>query len=153
MDRLGGSASDRERNFYAGSTTGDGSSKLVVAIAGVTAFLCAWTLWSQGTGSMTRNATAGPPASALNMQKEQANEERALALDSGVQREQLIAEIRQLRFEVASIKDLIKSGQIRMEVSNLGDLKRETLKREELKREDLKLEIDYDKLRDALRQP
>jgi hypothetical protein len=89
-----------------------------------------------------------PPSSALNMQKEQANEERALALDSGVQREQLIAEIRQLRNEVASIKDLIKSGQIRMEVSNLGELKRETLKRE-----DLKLEIDYDKLRDALRQP
>ena len=40
-----------------------------------------------------------------------------------------------------------------MEVSNLGELKRETLKREDLKREDLKLEIDYDKLRDALRQP
>jgi hypothetical protein len=153
MDRLGGSASDRERNFYAGSTNGVGSSKPVLAIACVTAFLCAWTIWSQGTGSMTRSATAGPPSSALNMQKEQANEERALALDSGVQREQLIAEIRQLRNEVASIKDLIKSGQIRMEVSNLGDLKRETLKREDLKREDLKLEIDYDKLRDALRQP
>jgi hypothetical protein len=28
----------------------------------VTAFLCAWTLWSQGTGSMARSATAGPPA-------------------------------------------------------------------------------------------
>jgi hypothetical protein len=148
MDRLGGSASDRERNFYAGSTNGVGSSRPVLAIACVTAFLCAWTLWSQGTGSLARSATAGPPASALNIQKQQANDERALALDSGVQREQLITEIRQLRYEVAGIKDLIKSGQIRMEVSNLGDLKRE-----DLKREDLKLEIDYAKLRDALRQP
>jgi hypothetical protein len=92
---------------------------------------------------MARSATAGPPASALNMQKQQANDERALALDSGVQREQLITEIRQLRYEVAGIKDLIKSGQIRMEVSNLGDLKRG----------DMKLEIDYAKLRDALREP
>jgi hypothetical protein len=143
MDRLGGSASDRERNFYAGSTNGVGSSRPVLAIACVTAFLCAWTLWSQGPGSMARSATAGPPASALNMQKQQANDERALALDSGVQREQLITEIRQLRHEVAGIKDLIKSGQIRMEVSNLGDLKRG----------DMKLEIDYAKLRDALREP
>jgi hypothetical protein len=143
MDRLGGSASDRERNFYAGSTNGVGSSRPVLAIACVTAFLCAWTLWSQGTGSLARSATAGPPASALNIQKQQANDERALALDSGVQREQLITEIRQLRYEVAGIKDLIKSGQIRMEVSNLGDLKRG----------DMKLEIDYAKLRDALREP
>ncbi|MEY3143652.1 MAG: hypothetical protein RLY21_2145 [Planctomycetota bacterium] len=143
MDNPGRSESDRERNFYAGAPSGDGSSKLVVAIAGLAAFLCAWTIWSQGTASMTRSAEAGPPPSALNMQKEQVNEERARALDSGIQREQLISEIKQLRYEVASIKDLIKSGQIRAEVSSFADLKRE----------DIKLEIDYAKLREALRQP
>jgi hypothetical protein len=144
MDRLGGSAGDRERNFYAGAPAGHASSRLVVALAGVAAFLCAWTLWSRGSASMARSADAGPPApSALNMQKQQENEDRARALDSGVQREQLISEIKQIRYEVAGLKELLKSGQLRAEVANFGDLKFD----------DIKLEIDYAKLRDAIRQP
>lgn len=144
MDRHGGNASDRERNFYAGAPAGHASSRLIVALAGVAAFLCAWTLWSRGDVSPLRSADAGPPApSALNMQKQQENEDRTRALDSGVQREQLIAEVKQLRYEVAGLKDLLKSGQLRAEVTNFGDLKLD----------EIKLEIDYAKLRDAIRQP
>lgn len=144
MDRLGGKASDRERNFYAGAPSGHASSRPVVALAGIAAFLCAWMLWSRGTASMARSADAGPPpASALNIQKQQENEDRARALDSGVQREQLLSEVKQLRVEIAGLKDLMRSGQLRAEVTNFGDLKLE----------EIKLEIDYAKLREAIRQP
>lgn len=144
MNRPGSDAGDRERDFYAGAPASDGSSRLVVGIATVAAFLCAWTLWSGGKGSMARTADAGPPApSALNMQKQQENEDRTRALDSGIQREQLISEIRQLRVEVAGLKDIMRNGQLRAEVTNLSDLKLDSVK----------LEVDYAKLREAIRQP
>lgn len=144
MGNLHRNGNDGENNYFAGAPTGHASSRLIVALAVVTAFACAWTLWSQGTASMARSADAGPPApSALNIQKQAQNEERERALDSGVQREQLISEMRQLRYEVAGIRELLQSGQIRSEVTNFADLKQP----------DVKIDIDYAKLRDALRQP
>lgn len=144
MSDLGGNGSNREHGYFAGAPTGHGSSRLVVGLAAVAAFACAWTLWSRGTASMARSADAGPPpTSALNLQKQEREAERARALDSGVQREQLIDEIKRLRYEVTGLQELLRSGQLRSEVTNLSDVRPP----------EIKLDIDYAKLRDALRQP
>ena len=144
MHNLNRQGNDHEQAYFAGAPTGHASSRLVVALATVAAFACAWTLWSRGTASLARSADAVPPEpSALNIERQEQNAERSRALDSGVQRDQLLAEIKGLRYEVAGLKDLLRSGEIRSEVTNLSDLKPA----------DIKIDIDYAKLRDALRQP
>lgn len=144
MGKSNGSGNEHERAYFAGAPTGHASSRLVVALAAVAAFVCAWTLWSRGTASMARSADAIPPEpSARNIERQDQNTDRTRALDSGVQREQLLSEIKQLRFEVSGLKDLLRSGQLRSEVTNLSDIKPA----------DIKIDIDYAKLRDALRQP
>jgi hypothetical protein len=140
------SQQDSERNYYAGAPGRGTSSRVVTGLATAVAALSAWTLWSYGAASMARRAEAGPPApSALTIQKRQesAANDPLRVLDPGLQRDELLSEVKALRTDVATLKDLLRSGQMRAEVSNLADLKPK----------EVKLEIDYAKLREALRQP
>lgn len=137
---------DTERDYFAGAPARSGASRLAVALATCAAALGGWTLWSYGVASVARTAEAGPPAqSALTIQKRAESEQDGIvrALDAGQQREQLIEEVRALRLEVASLKEILSSAPLRVEVSNFRDLKQK----------EPKLEIDYAKLRDAVRQP
>jgi hypothetical protein len=133
-----------ESAYFAGAASEHGSARLILTLAVIAAVVCAWALWSSGAATAVRSAEAGPPSpSARNLERERGAEERARALDSGVQRERLISEIRQLRAEVLEVKQLLQSGEIRTEVTNLADLKPA----------EVKLEIDYAKLRESLQKP
>lgn len=133
-----------ESAYFAGAASEHGSARLILTLAVIAAVVCAWALWSSGAATAVRSAEAGPPSpSARNLERERGAEERARALDSGVQRELLISEIRQLRTEVLEVKQLLQSGEIRTEVTNLADLKPA----------EVKLEIDYAKLRESLQKP
>jgi hypothetical protein len=133
-----------ESAYFAGAASEHGSARLILTLAVIAAVVCAWALWSSGAATAVRSAEAGPPSpSARNLERERGAEERARALDSGVQRELLISEIRQLRAEVLEVKQLLQSGEIRTEVTNLADLKPA----------EVKLEIDYAKLRESLQKP
>lgn len=125
MSSSGHDPRDSERAFYAGAATGHGSSRLLVTLAVVAALPCAWLVWSSGSATAVRSAQASPPSpSARTLEKQRQDEERANALDSGAQREQLISEIRQLRSEVAAVRDLLRSGSIRVEVAAQPEAKK-----------------------------
>jgi hypothetical protein len=133
-----------ESAYFAGAASEHGSARLILTLAVIAAVVCAWALWSSGAATAVRSAEAGPPSpSARNLERERGAEERARALDSGVQRELLISEVRELRSEVRAMKQLLEGGQIRAEVTNLSDIKPT----------EVKLEIDYAKLRESLRNP
>lgn len=88
-------------------------------------------------GFSARRADAGPPPpSALNMQQNRDADEQIQALDPGRQRLETIAEIRALREEVRELRTLLTSGRMKTEVTNLDRIR---------------LEIDYARLRDAIR--
>jgi len=88
-------------------------------------------------GFSARRADAGPPPpSALNMQQNRDADEQIQALDPGRQRLETIAEIRALRDEVRELRTLLTSGRMKTEVTNLDRIR---------------LEIDYARLRDAIR--
>ena len=144
MNRKHENPRSTESAYFAGAASEHGSARLIVTLAVIAAAVCAWALWSSGAATAVRSAEAGPPSpSARNLERERGAEERACALDSGVQRELLISEIRQLRTEVLEVKQLLQSGEIRTEVTNLADLKPA----------EVKLEIDYAKLRESLQKP
>lgn len=87
-------------------------------------------------GFSARRADAGPPPSALNMQQNRDADDQIQALDPGRQRLETIAEIRALRDEVRELRTLLTSGRVKTEVTNLDRIR---------------LEIDYARLRDAIR--
>lgn len=95
----------------------------------------AWIFFNHAGGSLMRQAEAAPPpSSALNLAK--GSNDPGQALDSGYQRAEMVSELRALRQEVAELRAALSSGGVRAEVTNLGDAK---------------FEIDYAKLRDAMR--
>jgi hypothetical protein len=106
--------------------------------------LGAWMVFSHAGAPMSQRAGATPPPpsafnngtpSSYNNQSNSANA-ASQALDSGRQREEMVAELRALRQEVSQLTTAVTSGRMRTEVSNLGELK---------------LQIDYAKLREAAR--
>ncbi len=106
--------------------------------------LGAWMVFSHAGAPMSQRAGATPPPpsafnngtpSSSNNQSSSANA-ASQALDSGRQREEMVAELRALRQEVSQLTTAVTSGRMRTEVSNLGELK---------------LQIDYAKLREAAR--
>jgi hypothetical protein len=87
-------------------------------------------------------AEAGPPApSALSIQQKASAPDPQDALDAGRQRLELAEELRALRTEVAELKALLTSGRVRTTVSNFS----------EMPLDKIRLEIDYTKLRDAMK--
>lgn len=93
---------------------------------------------SMKDGSWTRGAFAEPPRpSALNLQRGGSPGDPAELLDAGAQRIAMIAELKAMRSEVADLRALLSSGRAKVEVSNLDGVK---------------LEIDYARLRDAMRR-
>lgn len=135
---------ESESAFFAGAASEHGSARLIVTLAFIAALLCAWILWSSGAATGARSAEAGPPSpSARSLERERGNDERARALDAGVQRELLISEIRQLRAEVLGVQELLRNGQIRAEVTNFSDIKPI----------EVNVEIDYAKLRESIQKP
>lgn len=144
MNRKHENPRESESAFFAGAASEHGSARLILTLAAIAALVCAWALWSSGGASAVRTADAAPPApSARTLERERESEERTRALDSGVQRELLISEIRELRSEVRAMQQLLEGGQVRVEVTNLSDIKPT----------EVKLEIDYAKLRESLRNP
>lgn len=88
-------------------------------------------------GFAARRADAGPPPpSALNMEQNRDVGSQIQALDPGQQRLAMIAEIRALRDEVRELRTLVTSGRMKTEVTNLDRIR---------------LEIDYARLREAIR--
>lgn len=107
------------------------------AVAGVAA-VCIAVL----SGTSTNRAEAGPPApSALSIQQKANAPDPQDALDAGRQRLELVDELRALRTEVAELKALLTSGRVRTNVGNFS----------EIPLEKIRLEIDYVKLRDAMK--
>lgn len=87
-------------------------------------------------------ADAGPPApSALSIQQNANASAVEDALDAGKQRLDLVNEIRALRTEVAELKSLLTSGRVRANIGNFADMPLDRIR----------LEIDYARLRDAMR--
>jgi hypothetical protein len=87
-------------------------------------------------------ADAGPPApSALTMQQSDIADRTSEALDSGRQRAELVNELREIRREIADLRALLTSGRVRTTIGNFN----------EMPVDKIKLEIDYSKLRDAMR--
>lgn len=94
------------------------------------------------SGTSTNRAEAGPPApSALSIQQKASAPDPQDALDAGRQRLELVDEMRALRTEVAELKALLTSGRVRTNVGNFS----------EMPLEKIRLEIDYVKLRDAMK--
>ena len=131
----------RERNMHDGiqpsptSTTRSARSAFAsVALGAAGAMLVAAIL--SGDGFSARRAEAAPPPSALNMQQDRDAENQIQALDPGQQRLAMIAEIRALRDEVRELRTLVTSGRMKTEVTNLDRIR---------------LEIDYARLREAIR--
>ena len=93
---------------------------------------------SMKDGAWTQAASAEPPRpSALNLQRGGSPGYPAELLDAGAQRITMIAELKAMRSEVADLRAMLSSGRVKVEVSNLDDVR---------------LEIDYAKLRDAMRR-
>lgn len=110
----------------------------VTSAIGVTALLAAL-LAGVGIG----RADAGPPApSALSMQQKASAPDPQDALDAGRQRLELVDELRALRTEVAELKALLTSGRVRTNISNFS----------EMPLEKIRLELDYVKLREAMKE-
>ncbi|MFM7260531.1 MAG: hypothetical protein ACKO3W_07995 [bacterium] len=87
-------------------------------------------------------ADAGPPApSALSIQQNAASSDAQDALDAGRQRLDVVNELRALRTEVAELKSLLTSGRVRANIGNFADMPLDKMR----------LEIDYDRLRDAMK--
>jgi len=85
---------------------------------------------------------AGPPApSALSIEQNSAATATQNALDAGKQRLDLINEILALRTEVAELKSLLTSGRVRANIGNFADMPLHKIR----------LEIDYVRLRDAMK--
>jgi hypothetical protein len=95
------------------------------------------------SGMIVHRAEAGPPApSALSIQQKASAPDPQDALDAGRQRLELVEELRVLRTEVAELKALLTSGRVRTTVSNFS----------EMPLDKIRLEIDYMKLRDAMKE-
>jgi hypothetical protein len=118
------SPTDDERNYFAGAPTRARGAGTLLPLAAIVLLAAAWGFWSRGDATFARGAVAGPPASALNIEKRAANEEALRALDPGRQREELLVEIRALRGEVVLLRDEIRGGRLKVEVTNLAELKR-----------------------------
>ena len=144
MDRKHENPRATENAYFAGAASEHGSARLILTLAVIAAAVCAWALWSSGTATAVRSAEAAPPPqSARNLERERVDEARARALDSGLQREIMISELKQLRSEVLAVRRLLEGGELRTKVTNLSDLKPA----------EVKLEIDYVKLRESLEKP
>jgi hypothetical protein len=88
-------------------------------------------------GAWTSEATAEPPRpSALNMQRGGVAGDPAELLDAGAQRLAIVAELKALRAEVGDLRTMLSTGRAKVEVANLDAIG---------------LEIDYARLREALR--
>lgn len=91
------------------------------------------------SGALVPVAEAGPPApNARTLAQRAIEAEETRPFDAAQQRADMTSEIRALREEVSSIRSMLAGGRLRVEVANTDDLK---------------LEIDYAKLREALRTP
>lgn len=109
-----------------------------IAVAATGGALVALFAASYGAG----RADAGPPApSALSIQQNAAATATQDALDAGKQRLDLVNEIRALRTEVAELKSLLTSGRVRANIGNFADMPLDKIR----------LEIDYTRLRDAMK--
>ncbi len=107
----------------------------LVGIAGISALV-----WP--SGDRDRGAHAGPPnQSALSIQQRSRADDPNVALDAGRQRDELVSEIRALRQEVAELKSLLTSGRVRANIGNFADMPLDRIR----------LDIDYDRLREAMR--
>jgi hypothetical protein len=90
-----------------------------------------------GSGAFVPTAEAGPPApNARTMAQRALEAQEVKPFDAAQQRADMNAELRALRDEVASLRTMLSSGSVRVEIANIDDLK-----------------IDYAKLREALRAP
>lgn len=110
--RNGGQYAERPRAF----------GGVVPAACGAAAVAILWAMWSHGAASMARSADAGPPrTSALNAEKRVEREEsnQVGSFDSGMQRERLINEVRALRTELSSLRALLRSGEVKAQVTSL----------------------------------
>lgn len=109
-----------------------------IAVAAAGGAIVALFATSFGAG----RAEAGPPApSALSIQQNAAATATQDALDAGKQRLDLVNEIRALRTEVAELKSLLTSGRVRANIGNFADMPLDKIR----------LEIDYARLRDAMK--
>jgi len=82
--------------------------------------MTAWFAFSSGS-SFTRHAeAAAPPPSSMN---KGSTADAMQALDAGSQRAEMTNELRAMRQELAAMRALLSGGQIRAEVSNLGELR------------------------------
>jgi len=110
----------------------------VIALASVAALTAM--VWSSVDRS--QSAFAGPPnQSALSIQQRAQADDPKKVLDAGRQRDELVGEIRALRQEVAELKSLMTSGRMRANIGNFADMPLDRIQ----------LEIDYDRLREAMR--
>lgn len=112
---------------------------LNAAILGATA----WIAFSQG-GGLAAHADAAPPPSSRNIETARAAEQtqqQGAAIDPAQQRVDMTNELRALRTEVSELKAMLSSGRVKTEITNL----------DEIEFKGVKLEIDYAKLRDAMR--
>jgi 16S rRNA C967 or C1407 C5-methylase (RsmB/RsmF family) len=126
----------------AASTLGHARARRALVCNTILVSVAAGAVLALTASALVRDANAGPPGpSALNMQQRAAEGNTIQAFDSGAQRLELISEIRALRQEVTDMRSLMTSGKLRTQISNFEDMKLDQIE----------LEIDYAKLRDAMR--
>ncbi|MCE2881917.1 MAG: hypothetical protein LW636_06115 [Planctomycetaceae bacterium] len=107
---------------------------LNAALLGMTA----WIAFSQGSGLGTF-AQASPPAqSSLDKDRAAAKSGQGDPFDPAARQLELLAEVRAIRTEVAALRELMRSGSAKVSIANADELK---------------LDIDYKKMRDAMRAP
>ncbi|MFZ9913969.1 MAG: hypothetical protein ACO3IB_01335 [Phycisphaerales bacterium] len=100
--------------------------------------LTAWIAFSQGSG-LGAFAHAGPPEQgSLDKDRAAAKSGQAAPFDPAARELELLAEVRAIRSEVAALRELMRSGNAKVSIANANELK---------------LDIDYKKMRDAMRAP
>jgi len=97
----------------------------------------AWLALSSAMAPLASRAHAGPPEqSSLDKDRAAAKSGQADPFDPAARELELLAEVRTIRGEVAAIREMIRSGGAKVSIANMDEVK---------------LEIDYKKLRDAMR--
>lgn len=110
-----------------------------VTVAALLGAACTASVMLTMGGYLVSPAQAGPPAPSSRTLAQRATDEADIRpFDAGEQRLETIAEIRALREEVKQLRELLVGGRVQVGIANPDELK---------------LEIDYAKLRDALKAP
>lgn len=113
------------------------------SVAGLTllnACLLGTTLWiafSASSGPLASRAEAAPPEqSSLDKDRAAGKAGQADPFDPAARQIEMLAEIKAIRAEVAALRDMMRSGSAKVSISNADEIK---------------VDLDYKKLRDAMR--